>query len=218
MEKRCECGVVIRGSDMARHKRSQKHIRLMEYKNDDRYNHIKKINIPGWEKYQIWEDIRVFNTETAQFLKFYETNGYYGVHVHVKGGVRNFLVSRLMGLFFPGFDIDNEEMEIDHIDRNPKNNSLSNLRISDKSHQEVNKDKIKKNCSSKYRGVYFIKSGKWACSIKKTIDGVKKKFHLGCYRFENEAAEVYNKMGFKLFGDRFNPNIIEYTEIIFSDD
>jgi hypothetical protein len=43
---------------------------------------------------------------------------------------RNVLLHRLMYLFYnPDFDILNEDILIDHIDRNKLNNSIDNLRI-----------------------------------------------------------------------------------------
>lgn len=66
-----------------------------------------------------------------------------------------------------------------------------------------------KNTTSRYKGVYLQKkSGKWLSAIKK--DG--KKFFIGSFIFENEAALAYNKKAVELFGEYANLNII--SEVI----
>ena len=80
---------------------------------------------------------------------------------------------------------------IDHIDIDPSNNKIENLRLVNKSQNNRNKNK-KENSSSKYKGVYSSKSVKkkpWSAAI--SIDGKLK--HLGYFDNEEEAAEVYKK-------------------------
>jgi hypothetical protein len=73
-----------------------------------------------------------------------------------------YLAHRLAWLYVYGYMPENE---IDHKDRNPKNNAISNLRES--SHQcNMRNSKKQKNNQSGVTGVYFVKSrGKWAARI-----------------------------------------------------
>ena len=78
---------------------------------------------------------------------------------------------------------------IDHININPLDNRIENLRLVNKSQNNRNQKK-KQNCSSEYRGVSWYKpSNKWRASI--CIDGISN--HLGHFDTQEEAAEVYKK-------------------------
>ena len=77
--------------------------------------------------------------------------------------------------------------QIDHIDINKSNNKIENLRVVNISQNLRNKNKFK-NCSSKFIGVSWNKTGKkWKASI--SINSKNK--HLGYYDTEEEAYEVY---------------------------
>ena len=79
--------------------------------------------------------------------------------------------------------------QIDHIDIDPTNNKIENLRRVNNSENQRNQKK-KKNCSSQYRGVSWHKrDSKWEAQI--SIDWKKK--HLGQFDTEEEAAEAYKK-------------------------
>ena len=77
--------------------------------------------------------------------------------------------------------------QIDHININPLDNKIENLRIVNQSQNNRNRTKLK-NCSSKYIGVsWFARDKKWQVSIK--ISGKSK--NLGTYETEEEAHKVY---------------------------
>ena len=79
--------------------------------------------------------------------------------------------------------------QIDHIDINPSNNRIENLRIVNNSQNLKNRNKFK-NCSSKFKGVSWNKqNNKWKAHI--SINGKSK--HLGYFEKEEEAAEAYKK-------------------------
>jgi len=91
---------------------------------------------------------------------------------------------------------------IDHIDRNGLNNQRSNLRLCNQSQNSMNTGKHK-NCTSAYKGVYFHKRfNKWASAIR--ISG--KRFHLGYFTSEVDAAKAYNAKAIELFCEFANLN------------
>lgn len=86
---------------------------------------------------------------------------------------------------------------IDHKDRNPSNNNISNLRLANKSLNAIN-SKIPSHNKSGYKGVSFYKRDKnWEVNIKH----YQKKIYLGRHLTKQEAAIIYNKKAQELFGD-----------------
>lgn len=82
--------------------------------------------------YIITDKGAVFSTKTNKELKLdahKKTNGtYYRVSLRMSdGSAKKFFIHRLIMMAFSPTQ-NMEELEIDHIDRNPENNSLSNLR------------------------------------------------------------------------------------------
>ncbi len=70
-------------------------------------------------------------------------------------------------------------------------------------------EKRRKNCTSIYVGVYYIKDRKkWTAKISYC----NKKFYLGRFSNEIEAAMAYNKKAIELFGENAKLNIIEIKE------
>lgn len=85
---------------------------------------------------------------------------------------------------------------VDHINRDRKDNRLSNLRITDKSGNAFNTG-IRPNNKSGYTGVHFRKDTKrWQAEIKVNY----KKISLGCYATKEEAAEARRKAEVKYCG------------------
>jgi len=80
-----------------------------------------------------------------------------------------------------------EKMSIDHIDGNPLNNSISNLRLVTHSENHRNR-KLQSNNSSGFSGVRFI-NNKWQARIK--IHGKEKS--LGTFKTKEEAINVRRK-------------------------
>ena len=78
---------------------------------------------------------------------------------------------------------ENDELVIDHIDRNPSNNRITNLRVTTQQENTINRDWIE-NCL----GYYFHKrTGKWKASIQ--TEGKQK--YLGGFNTEKEARTAY---------------------------
>lgn len=85
--------------------------------------------------------------------------------------------------------------DIDHINRNPLDNRIENLREASRSENLANSIR-KHGKTSKHRGVR--KSfGKWEARISQN----NKSITLGRFEFERDAAEAYNKAAKKLWGE-----------------
>lgn len=82
-------------------------------------------------------------------------------------------------------------LQIDHINGNKLDNRACNLRIATRRENALNRKsrRLGRN-HSKYPGVTFYKkSGKWMAQI--SID--KKKYYLGSYENEEDAAKSYQR-------------------------
>ena len=79
-----------------------------------------------------------------------------------------------------------ESLDVDHIDRDPLNNHVDNLRMATQSQNHRNSIS-RGGSSSKYKNVYWNKqSSKWRAKIK--VNSRMK--HIGCYINEEEAARA----------------------------
>jgi len=111
--------------------------------------------------------------------------------VNCKG--KFYAVHSLVFMLFNGYVPE----QIDHIDRDPLNNRIENLRAANDSLQEANKG-IRKNNRSGYKGVYWnSQKQKWQARINKD----KKAYHLGFFDDVKLAALAYNDAAFCLFND-----------------
>jgi hypothetical protein len=112
------------------------------------------------------------------------------------------LIHRLVFSLFHNIDIS--EKIIDHIDHNPSNNRLDNLRICSKRENMMNS--TTKKTSSKYKGVSFDKErGRWFVQLKngKTV-------FRGRADTEKEAAKIYDNVAIQQFGDFARTNRMIY--------
>jgi hypothetical protein len=79
---------------------------------------------------------------------------------------------------------------VDHKDRNGLNNTKTNLRFATSSQNNCNRTRMRKNKTSKYSGVSFVKKlKKWRAEIN--YNGIRK--HLGYFDNEEEAARAYDE-------------------------
>jgi hypothetical protein len=103
-------------------------------------------------------------------------------------GNKNVLFHRvLLGVSWPYL--------VDHINRDPTDNRLANLRKADRRQNSGNTTKRPGSATSKYKGVR-LRAGTtccWQCRV-----GGK---HLGSYKTEREAALTYNEGAKKHFGE-----------------
>jgi hypothetical protein len=91
-------------------------------------------------------------------------------------------------------------MQIDHINGNPCDNRMCNLRLATVSQNAMNRG-LQKNNSSGFKGVnYYSKRNKWNARIKAN----KKYYHLGYFDTAEEAHLAYCKKAKELHGEFAN--------------
>ena len=103
------------------------------------------------------------------------------------------MVHRLVGKVFLGVK---DRSPIDHIDGNPHNNRLENLRACTASQNQGNR-KISSNNTSGFKGVCFQKKiGKWQASCR--INGTRKH---GWFETKEGAARFYDSVAIEAHGE-----------------
>jgi hypothetical protein len=111
-----------------------------------------------------------------------------------------FLGHRLAWVIYYGEDPG--ELQIDHIDRNPSNNSISNLRLASHSQNQRNINIYSGNISGVI-GVYFHKiKKKWVSQIK--ING--ENIYLGTFINKQDAINARISAEDRYFTDGFIPD------------
>ena len=140
-------------------------------------------NVPGYDgRYKISKDGVVISYANPTIVELKNKIHHGRLHVSLskdsQSKDRNISLHRLLYITFIGPIPD--KMEIDHIDRNPLNNNLNNLRCVTRSQNEQNKF-VKK-------GYGYNKRDKlWQAKI--TVSG--KKIILGCFKNEDDARAAY---------------------------
>ena len=144
--------------------------------------------IDDYDNYEISNIGNVRNINTGKVLKPRKNrdDGYFRVNLSKNNIIKDFLIHRLIAYAF----IPNPEnlREIDHIDQNKTNNSITNLRWVSRSNNCRNRPKFK-NSSSKYIGVYFHKAnGKYQARISINY----KQKYIGIYDKEDDAGKAFD--------------------------
>lgn len=89
-------------------------------------------------------------------------------------------------------------MMVDHINHDSMDNRRANLRAATTSQNSYNRKKLSRQCSSKYKGVWWHKSSlKWQARIIFE----KKRIHLGTFKNEIDAAKAYDEAARKYHGE-----------------
>ncbi len=101
-------------------------------------------------------------------------------------------------------------MVTDHINHNGLDNRKENLRFATRGQNQQNR-RAGKNSSSQYLGVSWLaKHQLWQVMIKHN----GKRYYLGSFRCEHQAALAYNKKAIELHGEFANLNVVPEEYII----
>lgn len=128
----------------------------------------------------------------GRLLKFgYDKFEYPSVVLSKNGSTKQFRVHQLVAMAFLNHTPDKLKIVVDHIDKDPKNNHVDNLRLI------THRDNVSRrsNKTSKYTGVcWHSKHLKWIAYIQIN----KKNYHLGYFDNEEKANQAYqNKLNEK---------------------
>jgi hypothetical protein len=156
-------------------------------------------DIPGFEGYQVSNLGRIKYLRWNKISINYGTKdkkGYYFISIYKNKKKFSKKIHSLVLLAFVGEPRNGQEC--DHIDRNPGNNKINNLRWVTKSENMLNR---KNYGNSKFKGVSFctttykLKDGtiKKFTQIKSQITVNGEKIHLGYFKTEEEAHEAYKQ-------------------------
>lgn len=146
-----------------------------------------------------------YNPETGIFTRLVSNNSRFKIgqvvgtkhhkgYLHTKINNENYSMHRLAWLYVYGkYPINN----IDHIDGNPSNNRITNLRdVLQKDNAKNNK--LSKNNKSGYNGVHYHKTNKkWIAYIASD----SKFYNIGSYDSKYEAYDARLKYELELFGE-----------------
>jgi len=119
---------------------------------------------------------------------------------------KEYRLHRLIYLYFnEDFDIENKDIQIDHIDINRSNNKIENLRIANNKQNNCNKN-LQKNNTSGFRGVKYYPEGRKKCWFGYyKVDG--KMF--GKYFLTQTEAMEFAEHNRKIFHGEFYNNILD---------
>jgi len=139
------------------------------------------MEINGYEDYLIYQDGRVYSKKSNIYLKHKCTAmGYYKVDLCKNGKHKHFFIHRLIALYYiPNPD---NKPNIDHKDRNRKNNNISNLRWATQKENMNNKNKRNDNTSG-HTNISYIKNRYWRYRKGKHQKYFKSKIDAICYKF-----------------------------------
>ena len=155
--------------------------------------------IDGYDNYSISNQGRVRNDSTNYILKpSKDKQGYFRVGLSKNGKSKTHSVHRLIGLTFLE-NPDNKPI-VDHIDGDPTNNNIKNLRWAlydqsawnTKSSNPYGKGVYKTSCPELYNGEPYFYS---------TICHKGKIYRLGIFKTAEEASIVYQAKAKELFGE-----------------
>lgn len=167
-------------------------------------NRVKKMSeqtiewktIEGHPNYSVSSVGDVRNDKTGLIIKPIKLKrGYRQVHFYKNREYKNLYIHRLVAIHF----IPNPENKrcVDHIDGDPSNNNITNLRWATSRENGAN-SKMQSNNSSGVTGVSWSKQqSKWTVQIR--INGIKT--NLGNYSTIEEATEVRRAAAQEHFGE-----------------
>ena len=155
-------------------------------------------SIDGYVNHQVSNVGRVRNVSNGKILVGRHKHGYAYVTLCQEGVRKEHRIHRLVAEQFVPKPQDIDRLEVDHLDRNKTNNTVTNLMWKTRRRNEWNKGKTNRPTSSKYIGVSFVeRHHKWRATIIQE-NGWK---HLGYFHNEKDAARAYNAKAYELRGN-----------------
>ena len=195
---KCECGreIVVNGQDIRRGA-ARKECKECSYASHrSKRPPIIRSGV-GVGFFQNGEEF-IFSPEDFDFVEKYtwfsDKRGYARTWISRNGdgqklSLHRSIMSRIIGSEIPA------GMEIDHINRNPRDNRRENLRLCSRRENAINRSRIN-NTSGKI-GVQCAQNGRWISFI--CVYG--KKIHLGTFNTYNEAVSARVEAEKKYFGE-----------------
>lgn len=111
-----------------------------------------------------------------------------------EGYARTDISNKRLKIYMHRMIIGDGEYITDHINSNRLDNRKSNLRKCTFSQNSVNKFKVNRKTTSKYKGVYFASDrNKWRVQVGRN--------KIGSFNTEQEAAIAYNKKAVEIYGE-----------------
>ena len=151
--------------------------------------------INGYDNYEISNHGRVRNVNNGKFLKASNNKGYKLVSLSMNGKQKTYRVHRLVAQEF--LDNPDDKEYVDHIDGDPTNNHVDNLRYATPSQNCMNQ-KRRCNNTTGFKGVTFDKSlGNYQAQIQ--IGGRRRT--LGHFATAELAYEAYKKKATEVYGE-----------------
>lgn len=140
------------------------------------------IDIDDWFKFSKYKHGTQLVNKDTNVLRL----NYYNYEKRIKGLLHRLIMDCPKGL------------EVDHINHDNLDNRKNNLRIVTRKQNRYN-TRRQVGSVSKFKGVWYYKGRNkpWVASVNKD----KKKYSLGYFYTQEEAAIAYNKKALELFGE-----------------
>lgn len=159
------------------------------------------LNIDGYDNYQVSNFGRVRNSTTDRILKPNDDgHGYLNISLCKDKKKKTQKIHVLVANEF--IEKPDGKTCVDHIDRNPLNNHVENLRWVTRSENSRNRS-IASNNTSKFKGVSFHKRDK---KYQASIYHEGTRYHLGYHNTAEDAAKAYDVKAKELDSVHFTLN------------